>query len=684
MTKRPQVPESEPSIGMELDVPLNDMTSGPFFPTGASRKPSFASLPDPSPLRKSTKLVVAEKERSRERVNSTTSGSGGAAKAVRGSSGWFKNVARTPTSNGLTSMEKLALRKEDTDEATAANTAANAATGLATLPSSSTVTPNLTVVPASTGVKRKSDLISASPRRMKATTTSGTSKEGRKVQKKVEGDRPGKLFGLDDDPMAALAKPASSSSDKMPVSGLISKKRDDSVPKEKNGIVNRSMDGDDTAERLLKLRKTLSRVIPEGEKKTDELEPRSRVNSGATMEGRPESRPDSTAEGSRPRSRSERPESRSTDRTTYKTASELSRADDDAHSRDDDRDRASHATSDRTRVGSGRLSIRDLEPVKGQNEHAKEGKDRSGKKKAFSERHEELKKGIEQRKEIFKHQPSAQPPNTIPSSNTFGSTIFTNVNLTTSTTPPGSPLPTTKPEKLAKVPTKPDAVKVEQAEKEKKPIFKPPPVKGIFSAPPPKFQPSRPVPVSKAYPESQTTVESQSTEADSLLSGRSKTRDSVETQPTEYSQPPQSQRKKEEETRFTWREHEDGVTAGWMSKGGDTIGEKSARPPEEEEDEVLRDEWSGDEDNVTNHRWAAIRAGVEAEEADAKMEEAPEVGYREDEGVEDEDEVPELPQSVKKAEPGGIFAQVGAMASKAVGGFGLKSLRMAAQAAEKA
>jgi hypothetical protein len=170
-------PPLEVEVGMELAVPLNDTESGKnertsIFPTGLARKPSFSALPDPSPLRKSTRSVGGgglERGKSVERGDrisvhaTTTPGTTNTHSkergSVRASSGWFKSktaLERTPSSavasvHGLmTTAEKLALKSGsslDTDEKTTLNTAKNAAIGAV----------------GSGGVKRKSELLEKSP-----------------------------------------------------------------------------------------------------------------------------------------------------------------------------------------------------------------------------------------------------------------------------------------------------------------------------------------------------------------------------------------------------------------------------------------------------------------------------------------------------------------------------------------
>jgi hypothetical protein len=165
---------------MELAVPLNDTESGKnertlIFPTRLARKPSFSALPDPSPLRKSTRGVGGsgvERGKSVERDDrisvhatttpETTNTNSKERESVRASSGWFKpktaleitpfsTAAAAASAQGLmTTAEKLSLKSGsslDTDEKTGLNTAKNATIG----------------VVGSGGMKRKSELLGKGP-----------------------------------------------------------------------------------------------------------------------------------------------------------------------------------------------------------------------------------------------------------------------------------------------------------------------------------------------------------------------------------------------------------------------------------------------------------------------------------------------------------------------------------------
>jgi hypothetical protein len=734
-------PPREVEVGMELDVPLNDTESGKertsIFPIGLARKPSFSALPDPSPLRKSTRGVGGvERGKSIERgdrisVNATTPGTANIHSkergSVRASSGWFKPktaLDRTPSSTtavavanaaaaastGLTTAEKLALKSGsslDTDEKTALNTAKNAAIG---------------AVGSGGGVKRKSDLIERSPmkpgperaaksqkkddgtfagdssKRFKTTTPVSAPVDGQKSAAITSGQR-------SKTPVEAIAPKESFTVEKSAPQSFAMDIEDDTMGVK--ALKTKKGDGDDdTAERLLKLRKTLSKVVPpsvDGEEcsQQDEQQPRSRVDSGA----RPLSR--NHDDSSRPQSRNanaddddqpllnlmHRPSSRNTavtdDQSSFKTASE----------------RASQATSDRTRVDSGRLSVSHLVGAWDRKEEEKKKKTAeettNTKKMAAEEETKPTKKSAKEEKEktIFKREevdsgwglPKRTPA--LPTTNTFGQAREEKLR---STTPPDSPAPVRV--KLARE----ESGKVE---KKGSSIFKAPlPIgKNIFTAPSTTAQKAGTAPINSkedkyhAHQESQSGISSQSTADEDplfeLKHGLMK-KGSTSTLGTmsQPSQEPHAKKSAKDDTAFSWGE--EGVTAGWMGGGNDTIGEKQQsqqrqeqrqRDDDEEDEEVEmqddEDEWDGDEEDMTNHRWAAIKAQADAEAAEENEDEEMAVDEEEEEEEEEELKEEEAVEMKPVVASGGIFAHVGSLVSKTASS--LTSLRRAAAVAEK-
>jgi hypothetical protein len=204
---------------------------------------------------------------------------------------------------------------------------------------------------------------------------------------------------------------------------------------------------DDTVERLLKLRKTLSKVVPppvDGEERSqqqDGQEPRSRVDSGARLLSRnecsrPQSRNTNIDDEQRLPATMHRPFSKNTavtyDQSSFKTASE----------------RPSHATSDRTRVDS--LSVSRLVGAWDRKEEKKKRKETKPNNDNNNDKGEDAKpakkSAEEKEKNIFKREDSGwELPKwmpALPTANTFGQAQpGGEKKLRPTTTPPESPAP---------------------------------------------------------------------------------------------------------------------------------------------------------------------------------------------------------------------------------------------------
>jgi hypothetical protein len=330
-----------------------------------------------------------------------------------------------------------------------------------------------------------------------------------------------------------------------------------------------------------------------------------------------------------------------------------------------------------------------------------------------------------------------------------GMSALHGVNLMApSTTPPGSPLFRVADAKLDKEPVVGSKLAaVDGATEPSKPaaaaanagkaldrgssvvapaIFKPDTAKtNIFSAPATKqasqstqAQPTQTKSIFTRPPSQQygTSQQSQSTtdgDTDPLfepVKNKGKTSTSTFDTMSQPSQEPTSSKGTIQERPIGWETEVEGLTAGWLSKGNDTLGENDARlrslhdpgaldedeyGDDEDEDEDDSDRAFVEEDDATNHQ-QVLAAEAEEEESDreemmvdSQEEEDAELDLEPDqqdqEMEEDEEEAEPTPSAPPVAAStsigGGILAQVGSFASKAA--FGLKSLRMAAAAAEK-
>jgi hypothetical protein len=190
--------------------------------------------------------------------------------------------------------------------------------------------------------------------------------------------------------------------------------------------------------------------------------------------------------------------------------------------------------------------------------------------------------------------------------------------------------------------------------------------------------------------ESQTTVDDEETEPlfEKPIKKGAKGKGKVDTEV--FSQ-------ETEATEFTWGDP--GLTAGWMGKGNDTIGEyaRKQKMPGAFRDEEEETDWGTAEDGGTGDHLTGPKVednddDMETGDFDDQEQEPQESELEEVIDIDDDDEMvmedveePE-PVGVKPTPapvpaPRGIFAQVGSLASKAASTLG--SLRAAAVAAEK-
>ncbi|KAG8766745.1 hypothetical protein FRC15_006145, partial [Serendipita sp. 397] len=580
--------EDDDDMEVEVEIPLNDTTlhptskedeTIPVFPSILNKKHSFASLPNPSPLKKSVRgTSTQDKEGNSSAMaktpNANSSGGGGSRPSVRPSSGWLKNTATTVT-------KKTKGGEKAGDLVTALNTAANA------------TTVGLAVTGGNAGLKRKSEVHDESEERVtKLAKKSADSYVSAAVT-------PGSVVSASTTPGTAVS------------AATAQNEKDFAADPE-----------EDTATRLLKLRGRLNSVS-----------------------------------------------------SSVVTGVEIGEAEE--------------------------------------------------KKSKVQKREDEFGSGF------------GLPKFNIPTSATFGQ--LAPLETSKSTTPHGSPLP--PPSRL---PTKNLVGPKSATEKEKavsndapsqEPIFKP--LKGsIFSALSSKVDKSKgPAPIFSRAPSQQFIpvtyfagpqygVETQSTDTESQsqsvfdgpISNRPKTSNS--TMMTEASRHSEGDKvvpvKMDDNTGTTMKsggtDHfsgwgEEGLTATWLSKGDETTGgvKKSAnRMPgtftdEEEEGGNWEEE---DPENITNHRWNALKAeamGGHQREIEHEEDHLETPIDDEDEEMidgDDEDEIEEVVQDEEAEEiveeeeeppkpapvASGIMASIGSLTSK----FGLKSLRAAAVNAEKA
>ncbi|KAG8779432.1 hypothetical protein FRC16_003429, partial [Serendipita sp. 398] len=153
--------EDDDDMEVEVEIPLNDTTvhpdskedeTIPVFPSILNKKHSFASLPNPSPLKKSVRGTSTQDKEGNSSAtaktpNANSSGGGGSRPSVRPSSGWLKNTATTVT-------KKTKGGEKAGDLVTALNTAANA------------TTVGLAVTGGNAGLKRKSEVHDESEERV--------------------------------------------------------------------------------------------------------------------------------------------------------------------------------------------------------------------------------------------------------------------------------------------------------------------------------------------------------------------------------------------------------------------------------------------------------------------------------------------------------------------------------------
>ncbi|KIM25106.1 hypothetical protein M408DRAFT_223588 [Serendipita vermifera MAFF 305830] len=633
----PRTPSPAPiesdEMDVEVEVPLNDTTiskpSGPIFPTSTapltlSRKPSFAALPNPSPMRKS---VRGDATTPHTRVSTATGAPG------QRTSGWFKGTTpAAATTSEKKSVEKGAAAKMvakvpvklDTDEKTAANTAANAALGaVPVVPVASTAAAK-PAAPKTNTLKRKSDVLGE-------TATSGTESAGEERASKST-KKAGQKFAMERD------------EEDEDVDG------DDGQPHD-----------DDTAERLLKLRGMLKAGgVADGAPGPVSVEkPRSRVDS----------RPDQ-----------------------FKPVSRIATA------LGDDASKGKPGDEKKTKIAKPAI----VSPLKV-----------SELVGAWEKKGGEASPGADKRAATFPkfapHAAAALVSTTPPDSPVVKKTITATATTKTSV------------KTLERVPSSSNAFASGS-------IFKAPPAKtNIFTAPTAKpasqataKAPSQATtqgiftrPASQQYNGGVSSQQSQSTttsvtDEDSLfeLAGK-KGKTSTSTYDT-GSQPSQEPfRAKEREPSGAMWGMEEGLTAGWLSKGNDTLGENAARQraqSQEEDEDDEGDQAFVDDDDVTNQQAvAAIMAramaesqGVNRDEEEDERDESdgddemavdsqdeePEA-ENEDDMMEEEEEEEQAPPPAPVPAPtsGGIFAHVGSLASKAA--QGLASLRYAAAAAEK-
>lgn len=585
----------------DLTMPLNDTTS--LFPSILNRKPSFAALPGPSPLKRSSRGTSLANFHHSDGEGSSRASSGtaltftkppsannGTRSSVRPSSGWLKSAAaaRDRTTSIQGGVPKISNE-------TALNTAANA-------------------VGASSGFKRKSEHgdVSAAERAPKVQKTQNTSF----AMQRTSEEKP-------------VLEPTSS---KGSLHGTDDGKQDDdeSMP--------HGQDEDDTAKRLMRLK---------GLVKTPVLEdgPASTRN---TLTG-------------------------TSDRTRVESDTTRISALTSATPGDRSKEIALPSSTVEKKGDGVKESRPRKEPV---SEAAPKRKDDMGTKVA--------------------------PPS--------NATIAT---LAASTTPPGSPVTVALDKRKNKDAVPTATVKVEEKPKANPPalVFKPPakasifsastkhtsgvPEKtkqnGIFSRPPSLQAPS----YQNLAGGSQTTEETESQATSIFDAPVAKGKTSISTFDTgSQSSHPANEQYTEKEDDFAGWDEEDGVTAGWMSKGDETAGIQRIPGAFKDEEENREEE----PEDVTSNRWHALRAEAMADanaNPDHGREETPtpsgddeemamdeediEIGDSEGEPMEEEPDSeppkPAAPMSVG----GGIMASVGSLASK----FGLKSLRMAAAAAEK-
>ena len=598
---------------VEVEVPLNDTTevsikpislgstTVPLFPIAStlslSRKPSFAALPNPSPMRKSVRGDTTTPH-ARSRSSAATGPSG------HRTSGWLKGTATTPAS--ATADKKLSAKKAkdglEQDEKTAANTAANAALTAASIAPVVQAAPATNSKPPSNNLKRKSEV------------ASGAESGEERASKASKKD--GKTFAME---------------------------RDDDDEEDTDAGPHE----DDTAERLLKLRGML-KIGSVSDMGLAEKPPRV------------ESRPTADLGEFRP----------------------VSRAGDESNKGKNTKE---------SKIGKPAIvSPLKVSELVGAWEKKREASPSADRQAGFG---------------LPKFAPLAK---------------MANVG---STTPPDSPAvtkvlkATTVGKTLERVPSTLSNASVPTS------IFKAPPKTNIFTAPaakPASKAAAQPQSIFTRAPslqygassqQSQSTATTNEEDTDSLfeLAGK-KGKASTSTFDTQ-SQPSQEPGKQQErEPTATWGMDE-GFTAGWLSKGNDTLGEDAARRllQQQQQRQEDADEFEGEEEDESDRAFvdddatndlgaAALMARVVAEAQSDVLEESDvdemvvdsqdddeleQEQEQEDEPMqeEEEEEEEEAPPAPAPAFSGGIFAQVGSLASKAA--FGLQSLRKAAVLAEK-
>jgi hypothetical protein len=223
--------------------------------------------------------------------------------------------------------------------------------------------------------------------------------------------------------------------------------------------------------------------------------------------------------------------------------------------------------------------------------------------------------------------------------------------------------------------------------------------KGIFTRPP-----------SQQYGTSQQSQSTTDGDTDPLFEpvrNKGKTSTSTFDTMSQPSQEPRGSKGTIQERPIGWETEVDGLTAGWLSKGNDTLGENDARLRSLHAQGVFDEDGDGDDegqyeeqdesdrafaedDDATNHQQVASAEDDESDREemfiDSQEEEEAEQDFESDQQMEEDYEEVEPtpsapPVAASSSVGGGILAQVGSLASKAA--FGLKSLRMAAAAAEK-
>ncbi|PVF93780.1 hypothetical protein CPB86DRAFT_86245 [Serendipita vermifera] len=685
---------------MEVEVPLNDTTTTTsIFPSSINRKPSFASLPNPSPVRKSIRgaqnidsgdglgheagalstsrrsvLTTPGQNLSRKSgapssasstAASTSMNTQGTKAPASRTSGWAKAAAAMKGRNPLTTPTDE--KTSDVEGTTAINTVANATIGL----------------PSSNTLKRKSEAVG--DRNEVVAMEVDVEERASKALKTREGS-----FAMEQ--KVPIIKPASGT--KSSASKMVNE-----VDMENEAIAHEASskndgEGDDTVERLLKLRGMIKSVgptqPPRSSKHTD-----SRPPSAASSE---HTRVDSTGKPSVSHLVGTWEEKKVATSFSPKQAPVVKQA------------------NDKSRAPTGKVTSKG---------GAKPGADEIESADSEARR---LKVNTAAR--------DTKPP-------------------VESTTPPDSPVDSAKSK--APVQTKQGFVPKAKGEVESKALaqgaFKAPEnpssasvsifkttnkttttKTSIFSAPPkgalqtkPKAErgifsrgPSMQYSATGAVSEevfSQETEEHTDPLFDKPLKSAKLSTSTYHTasQPSQEDQMDDT-RAKDKGSFGGW--NDEGFTAGWLSKGNDTLGENAIRMQaqqqqvpgtfeKEGEDQYDERDWSPEQDeDVTNHQWGRIQPQAdeegsqplegdgdnettsqrsELEDVDEEVDPEDDEDMAVDEEVEEDPETQPLEPSVKAVPSaparGGILQTVGSFASMAASS--LKSLRSAAAAAEK-